>query len=80
MAAIPFLVLALFFTSLSALATYLEWTPGKGLFFLFAAALNGMAVVHLFVLGILGELVIGTSDLTHTQMPEITKENISVNP
>lgn len=78
MASLPFCALTLFFAVLGGLATGLDWTEGKGLFFLFASALNGMAVVHLIVLGILGELVIGTSDLTHTQMPEITKEIISV--
>ncbi|MFW8600186.1 glycosyltransferase family 2 protein [Desulfobacterota bacterium M19] len=79
MASLPFLALTLFFAVLSGVATYLNWTSGKGLFFLFASALNGMAVVHLVTLGILGELVIGTSDLTHTRMPEITKEIITVN-
>ncbi|VAW33843.1 Glycosyl transferase, family 2, partial [hydrothermal vent metagenome] len=79
MTSLPFLILTLFFAILSGLATYLNWTEGKGLFFLFASALNGMAVVNLIVLGILGELVVGTSDLAHTQMPEITKEIISVN-
>ena len=44
-----------------------------------ATTLSGMAVVHLVVLGILGELVVGTSVLGHTQMPEITKKTIRVN-
>ena len=78
MASLPFLALALSFAVLSGLATYLDWTEGKELFFLFASALNGMAVVHLILLGILGELVVGTSDLTHTQLPETTKQIISV--
>jgi len=38
-----------------------------------------MAVIHLIVLGILGELIIGTSNLAHTQMPDITKKTIKVN-
>ncbi len=38
-----------------------------------------MAVVHLAVLGVLGELVVSTSDLTHTELPEITKKTLLVN-
>ena len=44
-----------------------------------AASLSGFAVIHLVMLGVLGELVINTSDLTHTQMPEITKKRIITN-
>ena len=44
-----------------------------------AGALSGFAVIHLVMLGVLGELVINTSDLTHTQMPEITKKRIVAN-
>jgi glycosyltransferase involved in cell wall biosynthesis len=77
--AVPLVFLTLFFSALGTLAVLLQWTPGKALFFLISAALNGMAVVHLVTLGVLGELVIGTSDLGHTQLPVITKKTISVN-
>jgi glycosyltransferase involved in cell wall biosynthesis len=77
--AIPFLLLTLFFGTLAVLALILQWTPGKALFFIISAALNGMAVVHLATLGVLGELVISTSDLGHTQLPEIAKKAIFVN-
>jgi len=76
---IPFLVLTLLFGSLGLFATIFDWTPGKSLFFMSATALSGMAVIHLLLLGIIGELVVSTSDLTHTQMPEITKKRIITN-
>ena len=44
-----------------------------------AGALCGMTVIHLVMLGVLGELVINNSDLSHTQMPEITKKQILAN-
>jgi hypothetical protein len=74
--AMPFLLLTIFFGALGALALIFHWTSGKALFFLVSAALNGMAIVHLIVLGILGELVVGNSDLKHTQLPEVTKRPI----
>jgi glycosyltransferase involved in cell wall biosynthesis len=77
--AIPFIFLTLFFSLLGVLAFIFQWTSGKSLFFMSAAALSGMAVVHLIVLGVLGELVVGTSDLVHAQLPEITKKRISTN-
>jgi glycosyltransferase involved in cell wall biosynthesis len=76
---IPFILLTLFFGLLGVLAVLFNWTPGKSLFFIAASALSGMAVIHLIVLGVLGELVVGTSDLTHTQLPEITKKRIITN-
>ncbi|NIO20847.1 MAG: glycosyltransferase [Candidatus Aenigmarchaeota archaeon] len=77
--ALPFLLLTLFFGFLAALAVVYQWTAGKALFFTISSALNGMAVVHLAVLGVLGELVVSTSDLTHTELPEITKKTLLVN-
>ena len=76
---IPFLLLTLFFGTLAMLAWHYEWTSGKALFFFIATALSGMSVVHLIALGVLGELVVGTSDLSHTRLPEITKKTIVVN-
>ena len=77
--AVPFLLLTLFFGILGTLALMFKWTAGKALFFMIAGALTGMAVVHLLTLGVLGELVVGTSDLAHTQLPEITKKTIITN-
>lgn len=75
---IPFLLLTLFFGVLGGMAFIFEWTSGKDLFFIFATALTGMAVIHLISLGILGELIISTSNLEHTQMSDITKKTIRI--
>lgn len=77
--AIPFVLLTSFFGFLGALALIFQWTAGKALFFIISGALNGMAVVHLITLGVLGELVVSTSDLRHTQLPEIGKKTIFIN-
>ncbi len=74
--AIPFLISTIGFGILSILAEIFLWTSGKSLFFLIATSLSAMAVVHLIALGIIGELVVGTSDLTHTHLPAITKKII----
>jgi hypothetical protein len=41
-----------------------------------AAGLCALSVIHLIILGVLGELVVSTSDLTHVHLPEITKKEI----
>jgi glycosyltransferase involved in cell wall biosynthesis len=77
--ALPFLILAFGFGILSVLAILLGWTEGKSTVFLLSTALNFMAVFHLVALGVLGELVVSTSDLSHTQMPEVSKKAIKIN-
>jgi glycosyltransferase involved in cell wall biosynthesis len=74
--AIPFLVLTLFFGFLSLSAVVFKWTAGKAMFFIIASGLSAMAVVHLVILGILAELIVYTSDRSHTRLPEITKQKI----
>ena len=37
-----------------------------------------MAVMQLVLLGTLGELIIGTSDLSHTSMPALLKKEIKL--
>lgn len=76
--AVPFLFLTLYFGELALLALNLQWTAGKEVFFMASAALTGMAVVHLLALGVVSELVVSTSDLSHTRMPEITKKCIII--
>jgi len=76
LSAAPFVILTAFFGLLSIMAILLDWTSGKALFFLLAAALCGVAVFQLVILGVLGELVISTSDLTHARLPEITIKEI----
>lgn len=77
--AVPFILLTLFFGLLGTAALMFKWTAGKALFFWIATGLTAMAVVHLITLGVLGELVVSTSDLSHTELPEITKKTIMVN-
>lgn len=77
--AIPFLLMTAFFGFFGFLALVYQWTAGKALLFMVSAALTGMAAVHLVILGVLGELVVSNSDLTHTRLPEIAKKTIFVN-
>ena len=70
---VPFFIMMLFFGILAVFSWNFQWTSGKTLFFLIAMALSGMAVVHLITLGVLGELVVGTSDLSHTKLPRYKK-------
>lgn len=74
--AMPFILLTVFFGGLAFLATTYQWTTGKALFFTVSSALNGMAVVHLVTLGVIGELVVTNSDLSHAELPEIGKRKI----
>lgn len=74
--ALPFVGLTVFFALLAILAMMYDWTAGKALFFFIATALSGMAAVHLILLGIIGELVVATSDLSHTRFPELTRKKI----
>ena len=77
--AIPFIFLTVSFGCLGFWATAYHWTTGKALFFTVSSALNGMAVVHLVTLGVIGELVVTSSDLSHTDLPEIGKRKIFLN-
>ncbi len=72
--ALPFLFLSSFFLVLGIIASIFQWSAGKDILFMFIAALNGFVAILLIVLGVLGELIVGTSDLTHFPMPEITKK------
>jgi glycosyltransferase involved in cell wall biosynthesis len=79
LSAIPFVFMSLFFALLAVFAVVLGWTPGKGVFFMVASGLCALSVLYLIVLGVLGELVVGTSDLTHVHLPEISKKEIHFN-
>ncbi len=76
--ALPCLALMTFFGVLALLAVLLDWTPGKASLFMIVAALNGMISAHLLVLGMLGEMIVGMSDLSHIDMPEITKRSLNL--
>lgn len=73
---LPFLLLSISFGSLFFSAMIFHWTAGKALFFLISTALSLMAVVHLIILGLLGELVVNVSDLSHTHFGKLTKKMI----
>jgi len=76
--AIPFLVLTIFFGILAVSAWLFDWTEGKFVFFLLSGVISGMAVMQLVLLGTVGELMVGTSDLSHTSMPALLKKEIKV--
>ncbi|MBS0013180.1 MAG: glycosyltransferase family 2 protein [Desulfobacterales bacterium] len=76
--AIPFFFLSVLFALLSVLTVLLGWTPGKGSFFMLASGLCVISVIYLIILGVLGELVVSTSDLTHARLPEISKKEIYI--
>ncbi|MCF8023989.1 MAG: glycosyltransferase [Desulfobacteraceae bacterium] len=76
--AIPFFFLSVFFALLSVRSVLLGWTAGKGTFFMLAAGLCAISVIYLIILGVLGELVVSTSDLTHARLPEISKKEIHI--
>jgi len=74
--ALPFLLMTVFFGILGGVALVLGWTPGKASFFMLASGLCVFIFIYLIILGVLGELVVSTSDLTHTHLPEISKREI----
>jgi glycosyltransferase involved in cell wall biosynthesis len=76
--ALPFFALSAFFGILSIMAVLFQWTPGKVSFFIIASALSGMCLFDLVVLGILGELVVGMSDLSASQIPSSARKPIQV--
>jgi len=78
LASTPFFLLTAFFAMLSFFSLHFQWTAGKFLIFAIASALFLMASVHLITLGVLSELVVGTSDLTHTQFSELSKKTVDI--
>ncbi|MDA3917540.1 MAG: glycosyltransferase family 2 protein [Deltaproteobacteria bacterium] len=75
--ALPFVLLALFSFFTGGVAFVFNWTAGKAAFFGFIGFFSFMTAVHLLILGMLGELIVNTSDLSFTKMPEITKKNLN---
>jgi glycosyltransferase involved in cell wall biosynthesis len=78
--ALPFLSLGLFFSLLGVLAGILGWTGGKALIFTFSAGLSFLGMFHLVALGIIAEMAVAASDLSHTLLPQITGKNVPVSP
>ena len=77
--AVPFVFFSMVSGLIGLFAGFSGWTPGKSLLFIVASILNGMAAVQLMMLGVLAELVVDTSDLTHTELPAISKRRILIN-
>lgn len=73
---IPFFLLAFFFGFLGLIAGIYDWAAGKAVFFLMIAGLTGSLAIHLVVLGVLAELVVETSDLSHATLPELTEKRL----
>jgi glycosyltransferase involved in cell wall biosynthesis len=76
--AMPFAMLTGLFGALSALAFFHQWTAGKSMFFFIAAALCGVAAIHLVYLGVLGEIFRNSSLRTQAQLPEIEMKEITI--
>ena len=76
--ALPFLVLFLLFAGLTVMSIFFAWTPGKSELFSLSASLSLMGMFHFIALGIIAEIVVGTSDLSHTQLPEISQEKVTI--
>lgn len=75
--ALPFILLMLFFGMFAGISWTFEWTARQTEFFLVLCALSAMGSIHMIALGIIGELVVSTGDLSHTQLPEITKKTLA---
>ena len=73
---LPCMFLAMFFGLFGGIALLFEWENMKGYLFIVVALLSLTVTINMIVLGILGELIVGTSDLSHTQMPELTKRSL----
>ena len=76
--ALPFFCLGFFFGFISILSIILDWTPGKAPFFAHAAGLSFLGMFHFLAVGIISEMVVGTSDLAHTRLPQITRKMVSM--
>jgi glycosyltransferase involved in cell wall biosynthesis len=76
--AVPSVIMTGVFGLLGILALVLEWTSGKALFFVMLSGLSAVSAINLVMLGVLGELVIGTSDLTHSRLPEVGVRRIII--
>lgn len=76
--ALPFLMLGIVFGALSISSVAFAWTAGKTFIFTLLSALCFLGLFHFIALGIIAEMVVETSDLTHTQLPQINKHLIDM--
>lgn len=70
--ALPFVFASMAAGVAALLAWLLDWQAGKALFFSFACVLSLLGAAVLLSLGILGEMVVAHSDLSHTRLAPAT--------
>jgi len=75
---LPFAILAIALGSLAIAALGLDWTEGKAMFFSVGCALCLLGLLLMVSLGILGELTVALSDLSHTRLISVTRRKTSV--
>ena len=74
---IPFALLTASLGILALAAWSLGWAEGKAMFFSVSSALSLLGLLLMVSLGILGELTVALSDLSHTRLISVTRRNIS---
>jgi hypothetical protein len=75
---LPFALLAAALGSLAIAAWGFDWTEGKAMFFSVGCALCVLGLLLMVSLGILGELTLALSDLSHTRLISLTRRKTSV--
>jgi glycosyltransferase involved in cell wall biosynthesis len=75
---LPFALLAAALGFLALAAWGLDWTEGKAMFFSVGSALSMFGLLLMVSLGILGELSVALSDLSHTRLISVTRKKRSV--
>lgn len=70
---LPFAFLAAALGSMALIALGLDWTEGKAMFFSVGSVLSLFGLLLMVSLGILGELTIALSDLSHTRLISATR-------
>lgn len=74
--AVPFVLASMIAGGAALLAWFLEWQDGKALFFSFGCVLSLLGAMVLLSLGILGEMVVAHSDLSHTRLAPATSRMV----
>ena len=68
----PFALLGFLMGGLATIATVFDWTAGKAFFFAVGGAMSFFGMFMMLALGILAELSVGLSDLSHTRLIAFT--------
>lgn len=75
---LPFALLTVALGVLALAASWFGWTEGKALYFSTGSALSFLGLLLLVSLGILGELAVALSDLSHTRLISATRRKTSI--